>query len=58
LADAADMLNTLRERASYLDARIGAKHSVGWDWQYDARERDALYWAIGLLSARDCGDGA
>jgi hypothetical protein len=58
LADAADMLNTLREREAYLRARIAAKRSVGWDYAYDTRERTALLWAIGLLSARDCGDGA
>jgi hypothetical protein len=52
------MLNTLREREAYLRARIAAKRSVGWDYAYDTRERTALLWAIGLLSARDCGDGA
>jgi hypothetical protein len=49
--NAADKLDTLRERASYLAARIAAKESVGWDYAYDERERDALRWAIAILSS-------
>jgi hypothetical protein len=39
-------LQTLREREAYLRARIVAKRSVGWEYQYDERERVALEWAI------------
>lgn len=43
------MLDVLREREAYLRARIIAKQSVGWEWQYDAREQQALAWAIERL---------
>lgn len=43
------MLDVLREREAYLRARIIAKQSVGWEWQYDAREQAALAWAIERL---------
>ena len=45
-------LQTLRERAAYLGARIAAKQSVGWQWEYDQRERDALLWAIDKLQGQ------
>jgi hypothetical protein len=43
-------LETLRQRAAYLRGRVALKQSVGWDWQYDERERAALQWAIDRLS--------
>ena len=43
------MLDVLREREAYLRARIIAKQTVGWDYQYDERERAALAWAIERL---------
>jgi hypothetical protein len=50
--DAADQdhLTVLRERAMYLRGRIEAKKVVGWETQWDARERAALLWAIEQLS--------
>lgn len=39
-------LQTLEERRLYLDARIKAKRSVGWDTLYDEREHAALTWAV------------
>lgn len=42
-------LDVLRDRAAYLAARVEAKKSVGWEFQYDARERAALVWAIDRL---------
>ena len=44
-------LQTLRERAAYLRERVAAKQRVGWEWSYDERERAALEWAIGELTA-------
>jgi hypothetical protein len=41
-----DAVAVLRERRAYLDARIEAKQRVGWETQWDERERDALAWAI------------
>ena len=32
----------ITERRNWLSARIKAKQSVGWDVEYDTRERDAL----------------
>lgn len=39
-------LDVLKDRARYLAARVEAKKSVGWEYEYDARERAALAWAI------------
>lgn len=38
----ADALQVLTERRNWLTARIRAKQSVGWDVEWDTRERDAL----------------
>lgn len=35
-------LLVMRERRNWLTARIAAKNSVGWDVEWDTRERDAL----------------
>jgi hypothetical protein len=45
-----DHLQTLREREAWLRARIAAKESIGWEVQWDRRERAALEWAIRCLS--------
>lgn len=37
-----DALMVLRERRDYLNQRIAAKTTVGWDVEWDVRERDAL----------------
>lgn len=37
-----DALEVLHERADWLTARIAAKRSIGWDVEWDTRERDAL----------------
>ena len=44
-----DQLAVLRERAEYLDLRIEAKVTLGWDTDWDQRERAALLWAIERL---------
>jgi len=46
-----DHLAVLRERAEYLDLRIEAKQTLGWETEYDRRELAALQWAIGELEA-------
>lgn len=50
-------LQTLRERERYLRARVQAKASVGWEFQWDERERAALAWAIKQLTEAE-RDGA
>lgn len=37
-----EALIVMRERRNWLTARIAAKQSVGWDVEWDTRERDAL----------------
>lgn len=32
----------MTQRRDYLNGRIRAKQEVGWEYQYDVRERDAL----------------
>ena len=44
-----DEIDTLTQRRDWLTARIAAKRSVGWDVEYDTRERDALTWALDRL---------
>jgi|KBSSwiStaDraftv2_1062776.scaffolds.fasta_scaffold2293695_2 hypothetical protein len=46
-----DHLAVLRERAEYLDLRIVAKETLGWEVDWDRRELAALQWAIGELEA-------
>lgn len=41
-----DALETIRQRRNWLTARIAAKLSVGWDVEWDTRERDALTWVL------------
>jgi hypothetical protein len=42
-------LETLRQRRDWLTARITAKESIGWDVEWDRRERDALSDVIAYL---------
>lgn len=44
-----EAIQVLTERRNWLTARIRAKESVGWDVQWDRRERDALSRAIDYL---------
>lgn len=46
---AGEYVDVLDQRRRYLEARIAAKRSVGWDYVYDQRERDSLLWALGML---------
>lgn len=46
-----ETLTVLRERRDWLTARIEAKQSVGWDVEWDTRERDALADAVAELEA-------
>jgi hypothetical protein len=48
-----EKISVLQDRADYLRVRIEAKKSVGWEYQYDVRERDALVWALDQLTAHD-----
>jgi hypothetical protein len=43
-------LDRLDQRRRYLEARIQAKKSVGWETLYDQSERDALAWIIGVVA--------
>lgn len=42
-------LRTLNQRRAYLEQRMTAKKNIGMDIDYDARERDALKWALDQL---------
>lgn len=42
-------LDRLDQRRRYLEARITAKKSVGWETVYDQSERDALAWILGIV---------
>lgn len=53
MSDAPDLpeaLVVLRERRDWLSARIKAKQSIGWDVEWDTRERDALAVVLAALS--------
>lgn len=52
-----DELLVLIERRNWLAARITAKQSVGWETQWDERERAALDWAIEILFEKGGRDG-
>jgi hypothetical protein len=53
---AADVVETLRQRRNWLTARITAKQSIGWDVEWDTRERDALTATLTHLAATDGGE--
>lgn len=46
-----EALRTLRERRDWLTVRAEGKEKIGWENQYDMRERDALSWALAALAA-------
>lgn len=46
----ADAVKVITERRNWLTARIQAKQSVGWDVEWDTRERDALTAVIDHLT--------
>jgi len=52
-----EALGILRDRAGYLKGRIIAKQAVGWEFQYDERERAALELAI-VAAERDTSTDA
>jgi hypothetical protein len=43
-------IDRLDQRRRYLDARIAAKKSVGWETIYDQSERDALAWILSIVT--------
>jgi hypothetical protein len=45
-------LVVLRERRDWLTQRIIAKNKVGWDVEWDTRERNALAHIIGKVEAQ------
>ncbi len=47
------MLEVLQERRRYLAKRIKAKREMGWEYQWDQREHDALSEAIQRLEELD-----
>lgn len=53
-----ETITVLRERRNWLTARIAAKNSVGWDVEWDTRERDALSAALDLLDNPPAGPQA
>jgi hypothetical protein len=40
----------LDQRRRWLTERIAAKSKIGWDIEYDTSERDALAWALDLMT--------
>lgn len=46
-------VRTLRDRESYLAGRAALKRSLGWEYQYDERERAALEWVLRQLASED-----
>lgn len=44
-----EYLDRLDQRRRYLEARIAAKKSVGWETIYDQSERDALTWILAVV---------
>jgi hypothetical protein len=48
----AEAVRVMTERRNWLTARIAAKKSVGWDVEWDTRERDALTRGIEELQYR------
>jgi ribosomal protein L40E len=42
-------MRTLHERMQYLGFRVEAKQKIGWQFDYDERERAALEWALNRL---------
>lgn len=45
-----EALAVLRQREAYLRQRVKAKQTVGWEFQYDEREANALAKAIETLA--------
>lgn len=45
-----EYLDRLDQRRRYLEARITAKRSVGWETVYDQSERDALAWILEVVA--------
>lgn len=52
----AEAIAVLQQRAAYLAERVAAKQRVGWEHQWDQRERDALVHVLRAL-ADSTGDG-
>lgn len=50
--DLREALIVLRERRDWLTERIKAKRTVGWDTQWDQRERDSLAAVIAHMEGR------
>jgi hypothetical protein len=51
--DLAEAIEVTRQRRDYLTQRIVAKRVMGWETQYDERERDAhttLLTALGIVT--------
>ncbi|HEY0082693.1 MAG TPA: hypothetical protein VGB61_07880 [Pyrinomonadaceae bacterium] len=46
-----EQFDTLQQRVAYLDGRAELKRSMGWDWQYEVREREALDAALSFVAA-------
>lgn len=49
-------LDRLNQRRIYLDNRIASKRAAFWEeTEYDEVERDALVWALSILTAKKAG---
>lgn len=46
-----DSLRVLAERRDWLTARIQAKETIGWDVEWDVRERNALATVIAWFAS-------
>jgi hypothetical protein len=49
--DKQECIDTLTQRRDYLETRIEGKTKVGWQIEWDVREKDALAWALEKLNA-------
>lgn len=44
-----EYLENLTQRRDYLHLRIGIKKEMGWEYEYDQKQYDALTWALNLI---------
>lgn len=47
-----EAVRVLKQRRDYLKLRADAKRSLGWEFDYDERERDALTTVIAEIEKR------
>ena len=45
----AERIDRLDQRRRYLEKRVQIKQAMGWEYQYDESEREALAWALDTI---------